>query len=220
MKCTISYQYLRRDFLYTGKLIVYFLVSVVSGEGSLLSIDAQQSATATPLSSRLDNDDSNLDDTLSGTTSPNSSQREGSKRGRGRVTRGRTRGRGTGSARGRGTGSIRGSRGRGRGRGGSGALAASAAASAAAAAASAAAYAAYGFSFQGSTPNPAPPPSRSSPVAFSAGGSVIPAYGTTPGTGGAISRPVAKYESPLSTGNQSETGSVNKSPVSSTPSGE
>ncbi|KAJ7389787.1 Putative DNA helicase ino80 [Desmophyllum pertusum] len=64
----------------------------------------------------------------------------------------------------------------------------SAAASAAAAAASAAAYAAYGFSFQGTgTPNPTPPPARSSPVAFGAGGSVMPGYGN-------ISHPVARYD--------------------------
>ena len=199
---------------------LYFAVSTVSGEGSLLSIDAQPSTTATPLSNRPENDDFNLEEPPSGTASPVSTPRDGSKRGRGRVNRGRARGRTGSSTRGRGAGSIRGSRGRGRGRGGSGALAASAAASAAAAAASAAAYAAYGFSFQGSTPTPTPPPSRSSPVAFSAGGTVISGYGAGPGTAGVINQPVAKYDSPLTAGNQSEASNASRPQNSATPSRE
>lgn len=159
-------------------------VSLASGDGSTLSIDAARSGVPTPLSGRPDNDDSmTFEDSISETASPSSIENTG-KRGKGRG-RGRGRGRGSTSRRGRGTGPLRVSRGRGRGRGSSGALAASAAASAAAAAASAAAYAAYGFTFQG-TPTPTPPPSRSSPVAFGAGGSL---------TGSStISHPIPRYD--------------------------
>ena len=166
---------------FTSVFLFSYTVSLASGD---LSVDIPPSITGTPLSLKPEVDD--LDDPRSENASPALSDTS-SKRGRGRG-RGRGRARGIPSSRGRGASSIRGTRTRGRGRGTGGALAASAAASAAAAAASAAAYAAYGFSFQGtSTPNPTPPPTRSSPVAFGAGGPVMPGYGN-------ISHPVARYD--------------------------
>ncbi|XP_048586303.1 chromatin-remodeling ATPase INO80 isoform X2 [Nematostella vectensis] len=149
-------------------------ISMVSGDGSLYSMDAPPSSSATPF-----NEDSLLGDAEPKSETASPSTAEG-KRGRGR---GRARGRGRN--RGRGTAPIRTSRGRGRGRGGTGVMAASAAASAAAAAASAAAYAAYGFTFQG-TPTPPPPAARSSPVAFGSGGSTVP--------GSAVTHPVPRYD--------------------------
>ncbi|EDO48474.1 predicted protein [Nematostella vectensis] len=149
-------------------------ISMVSGDGSLYSMDAPPSSSATPF-----NEDSLLGDAEPKSETASPSTAEG-KRGRGR---GRARGRGR--TRGRGTAPIRTSRGRGRGRGGTGVMAASAAASAAAAAASAAAYAAYGFTFQG-TPTPPPPAARSSPVAFGSGGSTVP--------GSAVTHPVPRYD--------------------------